>query len=233
MPDPQQQASPARKAWLPCAVLGACLAVLALYLVTVFPPDGGDYARGYGAPVFAFEMARSVDDLWKVFGPVDDPRHAARLAAMDLGNRWDYLFMLLYAGFIGSFFVGAHLERPDWRWRLGAVLGVVAALADAVENVVLFGLTSDVAAAPNLELLVYPVWTKFVALISAVALAGLYLRGESSVRWRRSGAVVLACAAACSLTLYAPSRFGWVIGTTLGVCWVSQLVLAVGRLRAA
>lgn len=221
----------ARRTWNLCAGLGGTILLFSVYLFAVFPADGAGYDQGYGAPIYAFEMARSVEDLWKVFGPPSDPQHAARIAAMDLGNRWDYLFMLLYGGFIVMFFRAAGIERADRRWRWGAALGVLAASSDAIENVILLNLTTDLAHAPNIEWLAFPVWTKFGALIGAAALAGLCIRESGGWFVKLLGGTVLVSAACCLLGVVSPSRFGWILGTGLGVCWTIQWLHAAHRGR--
>ena len=183
--------------WTVCAGLGVAVLACAAFVLTLFPAEGGDYAPGYGAPVYAFEMARSPDDLWRVFGAPNDPQHQAHIAAMDRGNRWDYLFMVLYGSFVASFFVAGQAERPSWRWRIGAALGVIAALADSIENLILLRLTTNLSAGTGLEALPYPVWTKFTALVGAAALAGLFLVEEARTLPRMLGIAAVCGTAVC------------------------------------
>ena len=69
------------RAWRITAALGLGVAAVAALLLTLFPTTGAGYAAGFGEPVFAFEMARSVEDLQAVFGGLSDPDRADRLAA--------------------------------------------------------------------------------------------------------------------------------------------------------
>ncbi len=88
--------------WVATLLFGIAVVLFGLYLGQVFPQTGYDVAPGYGPPVLAFEFAGSQTDLEAVFGFFTDPQQGTRLAAMRAGNEQDYLYMLLYAGFLAS-----------------------------------------------------------------------------------------------------------------------------------
>ena len=213
--------------WTLCAACGLATVAVALLLLPMFPSEGAHVAAGYGKPVMAFEMARSAADLLAVFGPPGDPARAARIAAMDRGNRWDYLFLATYSSFIASFFIGAARSRGRGGWLLFAAIGVVAGLADAAENWILLGLTSDLEATAHLALLRYPVWLKFGGLMVAGVAAGAFLLSSCSAGFRVLGAIATLAALCTLLMMWAPARYAALATNGLAVCWLAQLVFAL------
>jgi len=126
------------RAWYWTLAFGIATLLFGLYLGQLFPQTGHDIAPGYGAPVLAFEFAGGQADLEAIFGFYTDPEQVTRLAAMRTGNERDYLYMLLYAGFLTS---GCFALWRELRLRAllaAAVLPVAAALCDAWENSLLF-----------------------------------------------------------------------------------------------
>lgn len=229
-----------RNLWRLCLACGFAVLVLFVLLLTMFPTEGADVAEGYGTPVIAFEMARSMEDLDAVFGSPDDPQRARRLEAMDLGNRWDYAFMVAYGGFILAFFLALAQDTQRRVWWLFAALGVLAALADAVENGLLLQLTAQLAAGPSvsgqpvedlLSRLPYPVWCKFFSLMLAGWGLGAYLFTRKGL-WMAAGFVVMLMSGVVSLGYTSPEHYTGLMGPAIGVVWVVQLVVAVRALRA-
>ncbi len=98
---------------------------------------------------------------------ITDPQQVTRLAAMRAGNEQDYLYMLLYAAFLGCGCLALWRELRLRPLLAAAALPVVAALCDAWENWLLF----DIQAAftlgdysPAMASLPYPVAAKFLLL---------------------------------------------------------------------
>ena len=205
---------------------------LAVVLHFTFPNEGAGFAKGYGTPVIAFEMAKTGADLEAVFGSPDDPQRAQRMQAMDAGNRWDYAFMVAYGGFIATFFLAVFQDDRRRIWWLFAAMGVVAALADGVENAILLGLTSDLAAAHHLEYLPYPVWIKFLSLMAAGLGAGWFLLQRHRGVWTALGPLVLASASTIALGFWAPTSYTGLMGSTLAIVWMVQWIYAWTRVLA-
>ena len=126
------------RAWGWTLAFGIATLLYGLYLTQVFPQTGHDIAPGYGAPVLAFEFAGSQADLEAIFGFYTDPQQVTRLAAMRTGNERDYLYMLLYAGFLVSGCIALWRELRLRALLAAALLPIAAALCDAWENWLLF-----------------------------------------------------------------------------------------------
>lgn len=211
--------------WTAAALFGLATAGLAALIFPTFPTDGHAISEGYGGAVYAMEMARTPADLIAVFGPEGDPARSARIIAMDRGNLWDYAFMPAYAGFMGLFLWAAFRETGRRMFAVFAVIGALSGVADAVENLILLGLTKNLAAAPLVEWLAYPVWIKFFAIALAIGAAGVFMMGRSRF-WTVLGTLTLLASLAVPLSFVDASRFGHVAGSGIGIAWVLMLSFA-------
>ena len=218
-----------RSAWLICCGCGLAVAAVAGIMGPKFPKDGAGYPEGLGDPIFAFEMAASAEDLALVFGPFDDPRHAGRIAQMDEGNHWDYAFMLVYATYLWTFYAAVRRETGRRAWLLLGGLAIAAALSDVIENGILLGLTADLAAAPNVEYLAYPVWFKFLSLMICGLGTGVFLLTRSNLLWRLAGVAVVAGSLAVAAGFVAPDSHVQLLGKGLAIVWNLQLIYAIVR----
>jgi hypothetical protein len=210
-------------------LFAATLIVLLGIMSQVFPrelatPIDGANVR---SPVLMFEMARTPAHLDAVFGAAGDAERARRIAGMDAGNHVDFLLMPLYGFFTLSFFLATGRELGSGVWRAPGVLGLVAAAADAVENVLLLSITADLAD-PAVELvwLPYPVWTKF-GLLAVTC-------GAAAVALLRLGRPVLAviCMPAAVMIVPAivrPLTFGSPATVLIGVAWLAMGAYAIRR----
>ncbi len=217
----------ARNLWAMAMALGFVVIALGLYIMPLFPAEGAGYAKGYGDPVYAFEMARTPQDLIAVFGTADDPARPARVAAMEKGNAWDYPFMVAYGLFIALFFGAAAKSSGNRTWLIFALLGVVAAGADGIENTILDGITADLEGAPNLAYLTYPVWTKFLSLMVCGVAAGAYIAADASRAWKIAGMVAAISALPIAFAFFSPASFAGMIGNGLTLCWLIKLACVI------
>ena len=215
-----------RSAWRICCGCGLAVAGI---MGTKFPKDGAGYPKGPGDPVPAFEMAASADDLTLVFGPFDDRRHAGRIAQMDEGNHWDYAFMLVYAAYLWTFYTAVRRETGRRARLLLGGLAIAAALSDVIENGILLRLTEDLAGAPDVESLAYPVWFKFLSLMICGLGTGFFLLTRSQLLWRLAGVAVIAGSLAVAAAFVAPESHGQLLGKGLAIVWILQLVYAIVR----
>ncbi|MEO0961362.1 MAG: hypothetical protein AAFY01_02955 [Pseudomonadota bacterium] len=222
-----------KSAWFLTVVAGLAVLLIAIFLMPKFPTDSAGIEPGYGSPVIAFEMARSVADLHAVFGTPDDPERARRIAMMDDGNIWDFPFMIAYGLFIALFLRAAGKASGNSIWYLLAMLGIIAAAADAIENNILLGLTADIEGAPDIGLLAYPVWTKFLSIMITGAAAGVAIATQGRHFWRILGVVATASALLVLPGFYDPATYGTLLTLGITICWVIMLIFAITRWRQA
>lgn len=223
------------RAWLWTLAFGIATLLFGLHLTQVFPQTGHDIAPGYGPPVLAFEFAGGQADLEAIFGFFTDPQQVTRLAAMRTGNERDYLYMLLYAGFLASGCIALWRELRLRALLAAAVLPVAAALCDAWENYLLF----DIQAAftlgdysPAMASLPYPVAAKFLLL----GLTNVVI-GAASTQigrwWALFGTIAILAAIPTVMAIITPAAFAWALIPSAAGGWLLLLVLAAaGSWRA-
>lgn len=178
------------------------------------------------SPVLLFEFARTQVHLDHVFGTPADP---ARIAAMDRGNRLDFLFMPIYGFFVFSFFAGIAQDRKRRIWLVFGALGLVAAASDAAENTLLLDITANLSTSGNaLALLAWPVWIKFglLALASGGAAVALFRSGR-----RVLAALCFPAPLAILPALIQPLQFGSLAAALIGLGWLVMGLHAIMRLR--
>ena len=217
-----------RKLWVTVTILGLLTAALAGLIFPYFPENGYAISAGYGGAVYAFEMARVPADLIAVFGPKTDPEHAARIAAMDKGNLWDYAFMPAYALFMTTFLWAAYQETGRKVWTFFAGIGLLSGFADAIENAILLGITANFETAPFLSLLAFPVWIKFFSITLAVAAAGIFIFQQKHV-FKIAGLLTALSMIAVFMAFYDASRFGALSGQAIGIAWGIMLIYAASK----
>jgi hypothetical protein len=175
--------------FLLAAVLGLGALIMTLVLALIGPRQIGPLPAGFVTPVMAFEFAQSPAEVYHLFAP------AGSAAAMDRVNRWDFLYMALYAGFLGVFALAAARHTGRRFFHLPAALALLILAADALENVQLLGLTYrttlDGGGLDGLlgRLRVYT-WLKWGGLALYFLLIAVYFRGLAG-RWRWVSAVAV------------------------------------------
>ncbi|MFN5901581.1 MAG: hypothetical protein ACK439_01255 [Novosphingobium sp.] len=180
-------------------------------------------------PVLLLEFASQAQHLDHIFGAADDPARAGRIAGMNIGNAIDYLLMPAYGLMTYSFFRGIGRQVNGRVWLVFGAMGILAALADAIENALMFRMVADMASPlDEMALLPYPVWIKFGLL--AVTCGGAAL---AFVRLRRWVLALLCLPAPLLLVPGMLDPFG--LGPTstmlIGLGWLAMGIHAATRLR--
>lgn len=220
--------APSTRAWYGVLAFGIATLIFGLYLGRIFPQTGPDIAPGYGSPVLAFEFARSQGDLEAIFGFYTDPLQGARLAAMRAGNERDYLYILLYAGFLASGCVALWRELRLRTILIAAALPVAAAIGDAWENSVLLTIQSAFALgdySPAMATLPYLVAAKFLLLAATnvvIGVAAMRMRGW----WAVFGAVAILAALPTVAAILMPAKLAWALIPSNAGGWLLLLALA-------
>lgn len=214
--------------WYGTLAFGVATLLFGLYLTQVFPQTGHDIAPGYGPPVLAFEFAGGQADLEAIFGFFTDPQQVTRLAAMRTGNERDYLYMLLYAGFLASGCIALWRELRLRAILAAAVLPVAAALCDAYENWLLFDIQAAFTAgdySPAMASLPYPVAAKFLLLAATnVAIGAAAMRFGRW--WALFGTIAILAAIPTVMAIITPAAFAWALIPSAAGGWFLLLALA-------
>lgn len=221
--------------WLVTLGFGIATLLFGLHLTQVFPQSGHDIAPGYGPPVLAFEFAGNQSDLEAIFGFFTDPQQVARLAAMRAGNEQDYLYMMLYAGFLAGGCIALWRELRLRALLAAAVLPVAAALCDAWENWLLFEIQAAFTAgdySPAMASLPYPVAAKFLLLAATNVVIGAAAT-QLGRWWALFGTLAILAAIPTVMALIAPAAFAWALVPSAAAGWLLLLALAAaGSWRA-
>jgi hypothetical protein len=168
-------------------LLGIGVIGMTLFLSLIGPREVEALPPGFITPVMAFEFAESADEVSQLFA-VD-----GSAAAMDRVNRWDFLYMALYSGFLFAFALTCARQTGRGYFYIPAALAVGILVADALENVQLLAITRVLSDAdispvmgelsPLLSRLRLFTWLKWGGLAVYFLLLWPYFRGLAS-RWR-------------------------------------------------
>ncbi|MEM9461296.1 MAG: hypothetical protein AAGF11_44440 [Myxococcota bacterium] len=212
--------------WTVTLVAGLTTTLVAVGIMSLFPTSSAGDTSGYGSPVIAFEFARTPADLLVVFGPESDPQRAERIRSMDLGNRWDYLFLVTYGAFMALFCWSAFKDTDRSSWLIPAAAGVLSAVMDAVENTMLLEITKDLHSTPWLDLLPIPVHAKFSSIALSSIAGALYIASNHGVVWRLLAVVAIAAGIGVLVALTDPPGLGWLLTSAVAAAWSIQLLYA-------
>jgi hypothetical protein len=210
--------------------LAAGLLVLAVTLLAATQEPVrpcGNLPQNY-APIIAFELARSADDLQAIFG-TQEPCRSSVVERMDAINLVDVLvYIPAYGVFMVFFFLGMR-ARHAALGRLGFRVALVAALGDFAENACLMSLTPAVdPSSAWFALLPWATGVKWLGLGVAAAIAAATYVKSTGARALNSVAALM-CAAAFLSTVAAiavPAKFGPIVGLGVGLSWLAYLVTA-------
>ena len=176
--------------------IGLAVIVMSLVNMTVFPQESPEQIDGIGSPIIAFEFAETPEEIYTLFGASGTPEQAAMVQGMDQGNRLDYLYMLLYSGFLFSFAVLAARHTGQTWLYAGAALALLAFAGDALENMQLLSITGKLASgdfSAELARLHWFTWLKWGSLAIYFVVMGVWL-------WRGNGRFAKLIAIAADIT---------------------------------
>ncbi len=156
-----------RRPFIKSGIIGILVIITSLGLMKVFPSQAPKMPDGFMTPVLAFEFVQSRQEVEALFGEPQSDFRTTMVAAMDLGNRLDYIYMVLYTAFLFGFSITCARITRRGRYRWGAFVSVLVLAGDAMENLQLFGITrklSEGGFERELQLLHYFTWLKWGGL---------------------------------------------------------------------
>src|SRR3546814_160046 len=149
------------------------------------------------------------------------------------GNEGDYLFMLLYAGFVGCGLFALWRELRSRVLFAAIALPVAAALCDAWENTLLFDIQTAFTLgdySPAMASLPWPVAAKFILLALANIAVGHGMM-QLGRRWQLPAALATAPVIAVAMALAVPPAFGRSEEHTSELQSLMRISYAVFRLK--
>lgn len=177
------------KPFLKTGMLGLLVIALSMGLTAVFPAKAPNLPDGFSTPIIAFEFIKTPVEAAAMFVQADEAGRESvnegLLAAFDLGNRLDYLYMLLYCGFLMKFSLTCARLSGKTYFYIPAGLSLVVLVGDAFENIQLFGITASFRNRPPvrdlerlLECLGWFTWLKWGGIaVLFLTLAPWFWRG--------------------------------------------------------
>ena len=168
-------------------VVGLLVVAMSIGLLAVFPSTAPNMPEGFFTPIIAFEFIETKAEVFGMFTQADGAEsvNEAMIAAFDLGNRLDYIYMGLYSAFLMLFSLTcARLSGKQYLYATTA-LSLAVLAGDALENIQLLGITSYLKRGLNsgeldaqLSLLYRFTWMKWGGLAAIfLVLAPWFLRG--------------------------------------------------------
>lgn len=169
-------------------LLGLGALVMTAVLGFIGPRQMGPLPPGFVTPIMAFEFAADPAEAGHLFSV------AGAAAAMDRVNRWDFLYMALYNGFLIAFALACARRTGNRFYYVVAALPLLIWFADALENVQLLAITGVLAAdtvepilgqlLPLLDRLRLFTWLKWGGLALYFVLLWPYFRRSTGwARW--------------------------------------------------
>ncbi|HEY6559658.1 MAG TPA: hypothetical protein VI072_20390 [Polyangiaceae bacterium] len=206
------------------------LLCLAAAMLAVLPTAMGPSSTGMRTPIIAFELARSEAEVAELFG--SESVRGAQIAAMDLGNRLDFAFLIAYGAALFLLARALYPARPSAA-RAAQALALAAVIFDVLENLRLLAITRALSEgqgyARHVDFLVVFTWGKW----GAIALAFLSL---SSVLWSDKALVARALAVASvfnalctTAAFFARGTWAELMGSAVPLCFLLGFVLCVQR----
>ena len=99
---------------------------------------------GFLTPIIAFEFIQTKAEVYQLFVNTDGSVHHSMIDAMDLGNRLDYIYMVLYSSFLLLFCVTCAKLSEKKFYYIGVAISLLVLAGDAMENVQLLSITSGI-----------------------------------------------------------------------------------------
>jgi len=130
--------------------------------------------NGFNNFIIAFEFIATKEELLGLFNALDQ----TDVVGIDIGNKIDFGFMLVYGGFFFLIFKKLKSLHQYEYARLGQLLALLMVIGDLVENIQLLELTNYTGRSESfdvegsLAVLQVATWSKWFSIAIAVALVG-------------------------------------------------------------
>jgi len=179
-----------KKPFIKVGFLGLMVIGMSIVLIMVFPPKAPWMMEGFSTPIMAFEFVQSPSEVYKLFGLADTPDQQSMtktmtqsmIRAMDLGNKLDYIYMVLYSSFLFFFSFVCAKDTGQKRYYAGSMMAVVILGSDIFENIQLLRITAKITSLNferELSLLHGFTWMKWGGItIVFLILAPYFLKGR-------------------------------------------------------
>ena len=140
------------KPFIKVGFLGLLVMGMSLVLLMVFPSKAPWMMDGFFTPIIAFEFVQSPGEVYRLFGlsgsldqlSMTQSMTQSMIKAMDLGNKLDYIYMVLYTCFLFFFSFVCAKKTGQRLYYAASLLSFVVLIADALENIQLLRITAKI-----------------------------------------------------------------------------------------
>src|SRR5437870_5380768 len=126
--------------------IGITVVVMSFVLLSIFPSKAPGMTKGFFTPIIAYEFISTPQEVYLLFGQMNSPEQKTMISAMDLGNRIDFLFMILYSSFLFTFSLICRKETGSKIFYACAAISILVMFGDLLENLQLLSITSKIGA---------------------------------------------------------------------------------------
>lgn len=218
-----------RRPFLKSGVIGILVIICSLSLLKIFPSRAPEMPDGFVTPILAFEFINTREEVEALFGEPHSDFRAAMVAAMDLGNRLDYIYMVLYSFFLFSFAVTCARIRKNPQYYLASFISILVLAGDALENIQLLGITANLESGDyekELQLLHIFTWMKWggLALVFLI-LVPYFISGKLTSKM--IALVGLSTAVLAVLSFISRSAINELLGLSTAVMFLFMIIYAL------
>jgi hypothetical protein len=132
--------------WTATALAGLAYIALMLWLGAILPAESCSPAQSAGSSFWAFQAAKTPEDIWAIFGTQPSPCRTSLLAAMDRVNSIDlYAYVPSYGLMLLGFLVASRHPKRSIVFWLGLAAIAVTVLGDVVETSAQLSITAEIS----------------------------------------------------------------------------------------
>ena len=208
-------------------ILLGVLLVPVVILINSFSPPVEKAPEGYNSVILAFEFVSDEAELREVLSPLN----LAEINGLDMLNKVDFAFMLLYGAFLLSIVIALKkLHNHHWlKYVAGMIMLIV--LSDFLENLQLLNLTElfrsgDISVQGTIDQLALFTWLKWILLAIVIGSIGYSLITADRFKWVGYSLFIPIVLGVSAISLRTPIIED-TFGTSIFLCFTILWVLSV------
>ena len=208
-------------------ILLGVLLVPVVILINSFSPPVEKAPEGYNSVILAFEFVSDEAELREVLSPLS----LAEINGLDMLNKVDFAFMLLYGAFLLSIVIALKkLHNHHWlKYVAGMIMLIV--LSDFLENLQLLNLTElfrsgDISVQGTIDQLALFTWLKWILLAIVIGSIGYSLITADRFKWVGYSLFIPIVLGVSAISLRTPIIED-TFGTSIFLCFTILWVLSV------
>lgn len=166
-------------------IIALILLILAFFIQIMFPPKAAVSYSGAPVPIIALEFAQTEQEILDLYNFSDSDEKLEFIAAMHLGNYFDFAYMVFYSLFLASAVWWMQLKTGIRGLWLMQLLVITALLGDIIENIYLLKINDAIRLHREFNAYISPlvIITRIKWFALAVVFTLSYFFMESPRKW--------------------------------------------------